>query len=166
MKLLFLAIRTLFYDLDASSLFDDIKNHNNNFISGDFVNLASWTARTFTKSELRSLKDYIMQECKCGKSPKWHHMLNLLHKFATKCLINNEGTPVVVFDKLQEWRELSLLLGEDLLTTAFLASNHKSGGKAPVSFDWPNVISHNNSDINLELEQGLCDTHPYLSAYS
>ena len=163
MNLLFLAIRTLFYDLDASSLFDDIKNHNNNFISGDFVNLASWTARTFTKSELRCLKDYIMQECKCGKSPKWHHMLNLLHKFATECLINNEGTPVVVFDKLQEWRELSLLLGEDLLTTAFLA-DHKLGGKSPVSFDWPNVISHGNPAINKELDQGLCDTHAHLKA--
>lgn len=164
MKLLVPAIRTLFYDLDASSLYAEIKNHTNSFITGDFVELASWTARSFTKSELRCLQEYIKQECQCGKNPKWHHMLNILHKFATKCLINNAGTPIVLFNRLQEWRELTLLLGEDLLTTAFMAFNHISGGNAPVSFDWPNIISHDRSNINVELGLGVCDTHAHLKA--
>ena len=40
MKLLVSAIRTLFYDLDVNSLYADIKNHTNSFITGDFVELA------------------------------------------------------------------------------------------------------------------------------
>ena len=92
-------------------------------------------------------------------------MLSLLHKFTTKCLINNAGTPIVKFNRLQDWRELTLLLGEDLLTTAFLAFNHNSGGNSPISsFDWPNIISHNHSNINVELYQGICDTHAHLKA--
>lgn len=164
MKLLVSAIRTLFYDLNINSLYADIKNHTNSFITADFIELASWKARAFTKSELRCLQEYIKQECQCGKAPKWHHMLSLLHKFTTKCLINNAGMPIVEFNRLQDWRELTLLLGEDLLTTAFLAFNHISGGNAPVSFDWPNIISHNHSDINAELNQGICDTHAHLKA--
>ncbi len=164
MKLLGFAIRTLFYDLDVNSLYADIKNYTNSFIKDDFVELASWNARAFTKSELRCLQEYIKQECQCGRAPRWHHMLSLLHKFTTKCLINNAGTPIVEFNKLQEWRELSLLLGEDLLTTAFLAFDHKSGGEAAVSFDWSNVIYHANSVVNTELAQGLCDIHAHLKA--
>lgn len=164
MKLLVSAIRTLFYDLDVSSLYADIKNHTNSFIKRDFVELASWMARSFTKSELRCLQEYVKQECQCDVDPKFHQMLNLLHKFATKCLINNAGTPIVIFDRLQEWRELTLLLGEDLLTTAFLAFDHISGGYKPLTFDWPNIISHNHSRINVELEQGLCDIHAHLKA--
>lgn len=165
MKLLVSAIRTLFYDLDVNSLYADIKNHTNSFITGDFVELASWKARAFTKSELRCLQEYIKQECQCGEPLKWHHMLNLLNKFATECLINDTGMPIVEFNRLQDWRELTLLLGEDLLTTAFFAFNHNSGDNSPISsFDWPNIISHNHSKINVELELGICDTHAHLKA--
>ena len=165
MKLLVFAIRTLFYDLNVNNLYADIKNHTNSFITGDFVKLASWNARAFTKSELRCLQEYTKQACQCGRVPRWHHMLSLLHKFTTKCLINNAGTPIVKFNRLQDWRELTLLLGEDLLTTAFLAFNHNSGGNSPISsFDWPNIISHNHSNINVELYQGICDTHAHLKA--
>ena len=165
MKLLVSAIRTLFYNLDVSSLYNDIKNHTNSFIKRDFVELVSWVARSFTKSELQCLQEYVKHECQCGDNPKWHHMLTLLRKFATKCLNRKDkDEPVVKFDMLQEWRELTLLLGEDLLTTAFLATDHKSGYNVLVSFDWPNIILHDHSSINMELEQGLCDTHAHLKA--
>lgn len=164
MKLLVSAIRTLFYDWDVSSLYADIINHTNSFIKRDFVELASWIERSFTKGELRCLNEYVKQKCQCGDNPKWHHMLTLLHIFATMCLKNNAGSPIVIFDKLQEWCKLTLLLGEDLLTTAFLATNHKSGYNASVTFDWPNIIPHNHSNINAELNQGLCDTHAHLKA--
>lgn len=164
MKLLVSAIRTLFYDWDVSSLYADIINHTNSFIKRDFLELASWIERSFTKGELRCLNEYVKQKCQCGDNPKWHHMLTLLHIFATRCLKNNAGSPIVIFDTLQEWRKLTLLLGEDLLTTAFLATNHKSGYNASVTFDWPNIIPHNHSNINAELNQGLCDTHAHLKA--
>lgn len=164
MKLLVSAIRTLFYDWDVSSLYADIINHTNSFIKRDFVELASWIERSFTKGELRCLNEYVKQKCQCGDNPRWHHMLTLLHIFAKRCLKNNTGSPIVIFDKLQEWRKLTLLLGEDLLTTAFLATNHKSGYNASVTFDWPNIIPHNHSNINVELNQGLCDTHAHLKA--
>ena len=164
MKLLVSAIRTLFYDLDVSSLYADIINHTNSFIKRDFVELASWINRSFTKGELRCLNEYVKQKCQCGDNPRWHHMLTLLHIFATRCLKNNAGSPIVIFDTLQEWRKLTLLLGEDLLTTAFLALNRNSGGCAPTLFEWPNIINHDYSSINAELNQGLCDTHAHLKA--
>lgn len=164
MKLLVSAIRTLFYDWDVSSLYADIINHTNSFIKRDFVELASWIERSFTKGELRCLNEYVKQKCQCGDNPKWHHMLTLLHIFATRCLKNNAGSPIVIFDKLQEWRKLTLLLGEDLLTTAFLALNHNSGGCTPTLFEWSNIINHDYSSINAELNQGLCDTHAHLKA--
>lgn len=164
MKLLVSAIRTLFYDLDVSRLYADIKNHTNTFIKGDFAKLSSWTARPFTKSELHGLQEYIKQECHCGTNPKFHQMLHLLPKFANKCLINKSGLPIVRFSRIQEWRELTLLLGEDLLTTTFLAFYYSRVRPKLIVFDWPNIISHNQSNINTELNQGLCDTHAHLKA--
>mgnify|MGYP003539096103 CR=1 FL=1 len=90
-------------------------------------------------------------------------MLTLLHIFAKRCLKNNAGSPIVIFDTLQEWRKLTLLLGEDLLTTAFLATNHQSGYNASVTFDWPNIIPHNHSIVRISEKPVISNTSITLS---
>ena len=121
MNLLISAIRTIFYDIDVGTLQKDINHHTNSFLKGDFAELASWIARSFTKSELTCLQKYIQQQTGCNKNQNWHQMINLLPLFANTCLINKNGCPYVLFEEIQNWRQLSLLIGEDVLTTSFLA---------------------------------------------
>lgn len=165
MNLLISAIRTIFYDIDVGSLQKDINQHTNSFFKGDFAELASWIARSFTKSELTCLQKYIQQQTGCNKNQNWHQMINLLPLFANTCLTNKNGCPYVLFEEIQSWRQLSLLIGEDVLTTSFLAFDvAKSKGVSPTSFAWPNIISHTQEEINAELDKGLCDTHAHLKA--
>lgn len=162
MDLLQSAIRTLFYDVNIERIFQDIKNDSCTFLKCDFASLSAWTTQTFTRSELALLQSYIVQNT-IEVTPKWHHSMRLLDLFIKRCLErNNINLPVVKFDKLQYWRSLSLLLGEDLLTTYFLASNVKDN---PInSYDWPNIIGHNEEIINNVLKKSLCDVHAHLKA--
>ena len=162
MDLLQSAIRTLFYDVNIERIFQDIKNDSCTFLKCDFASLSAWTTQTFTRSELALLQSYIVQNT-IEVTPKWHHSMRLLDLFIKRCLErNNINLPVVKFDKLQYWRSLSLLLGEDLLTTYFLASNVKDN---PInSCDWPNIIGHNEEIINNVLKKSLCDVHAHLKA--
>jgi hypothetical protein len=161
MDLLQSAIRTLFYDVNIERIFQDIKNDCCTFLKCDFASLSAWTTQTFTRSELALLQSYIVQNT-IEVTPKWHHSMRLLDLFIKRCLErNNINLPVVKFDKLQYWRSLSLLLGEDLLTTYFLASKKDN----PInSYDWPNIIGHNEEIINNVLKKSLCDVHAHLKA--
>lgn len=163
MDLLQSAIRTLFYDVNIERIFQDIKNDCCTFLKCDFASLSAWTTQTFTRSELALLQSYVVQNT-IGVMPKWHHSMQLLDPFINICLDkNNVNLPIVKFDKLQYWRSLSLLLGEDLLTTFFLAS--KTSKNNPItSYDWPNIIGHNEEKINNVLTESLCDVHAHLKA--
>ena len=165
MDLLTSAIRTVFYDVDLNYLQKDINNHTNSFLKSDFAELASWTTRTFTKSELSCLQNYVLQQAHCGQNAKWHQMINLLPLFVNTCLKNQGGRPFVIFAEIQRWRELSLLTGEDILSSSFLAFDvARNGGTNPTSFDWPNIIPQQNTAINSVLDKGLSETHAHLKA--
>lgn len=125
----------------------------------DFASLSAWTTQTFTRSELSLLQSYVLQNTTGTKSPKWHHAILLLNRFTKDCLKEgNPGQPIVCFEKLQYWRELSLLLGEDLFTTSFLAEKQVN------RFNWPNIIEHDETQINVVLQGKLCDIHAHLKA--
>lgn len=165
MDLLTSAIRTVFYDVDLNYLQKDINNHTNSFLKGNFAELTSWISRTFTKSELSCLQKYVLQQAHCGQNAKWHQMINLLPLFTNSCLMNQGGKPFVIFAEIQRWRELSLLIGEDILTSSFLAFDVvMNGGVVPASFDWPNIIPHQNASLNSVFDKGLSETHAHLKA--
>lgn len=98
MNLLISAIRTIFYDIDVGTLQKDIKLHRNSFLKSDFAELASWIARSFTKSELTCLQKYIQQQTGCSQNLNWHQMIKLLPLFTNTCLTNKNGCPYVLFE--------------------------------------------------------------------
>lgn len=99
MNLLISAIRTIFYDIDVGTLQKDIILHRNSFLKGDFAELTSWIARSFTKSELTCLQKHIQQQTGCSQNQNWHQMIKLLPLFANTCLTNKNGCPYVQFEE-------------------------------------------------------------------
>lgn len=159
MDLLQSAIRTLYYDVNIDRVFQEVGQSCCTFLNCDFASLSAWTTQTFTRSELSLLQSYVLQNTTGTKSPKWHHAILLLNRFTKDCLKEgNPGQPIVCFEKLQYWRELSLLLGEDLFTTSFLAEKQVN------RFNWPNIIEHDETQINVVLQGKLCDVHAHLKA--
>lgn len=75
-----------------------------------------------------------------------------------KIVKNDAGEPCVEFKGLQSWRNVVKCTGEDLFTTSFLA---EEAGSVRKDFCWPNVIGHNNGEINKALDKGVSDIHSH-----
>lgn len=75
-----------------------------------------------------------------------------------KIVKNDAGEPCVEFKDLQSWRNVVKCTGEDLFTTSFLA---EEAGSVRKDFCWPNVIGHNNGEINKALDKGVSDIHSH-----
>lgn len=73
--------------------------------------------------------------------------------------------PLVHFKDLFRWREITQLLGEDLLTCALLAFCDRKTSEKERCFDWPSVIHNDNPHLSyLFREKGLCELHSHLKA--
>lgn len=164
MDLLQSAIRTLYYDVSIEKLIQEVKQGCCTFLKRDFASLTAWTNQAFTRSELALLQTFVLQKTACGANPKWHQLFLLLNEFSNRCLTYDaDSFPLVKFKELLYWRNIAILLGEDVLTTSFLAYNAVKT-KEISAFDWPNVIGHNEQTINQALDDGICDVHAHLKA--
>lgn len=89
-------------------------------------------------------------------------VFGLLHEFG-KCTLKQEGHNVVVnYTDLLRWRELSHLIGEDVLTTCFLAQRDKVSRHQRTFFSWRPVLSTNNHRLKKMLEKGVAENHFHL----
>ena len=149
----------MYYDYPIENAFGMIvgKDSSGNFL--DFFNrLACIEDDGFNTSEMTAYKDYLKEQLGPHQSPI-QQFVGLPYLFAKEILQKDEDErPCVVFDSLFKWREVVKCLGEDLFTTAFLA---REDAKARKDFFWPNVIGHNNENLNKILDRGLSDIHAH-----
>lgn len=106
------------------------------------------------------------------------HIFNVLFQIAEELLRFCDGKPTVKFRHLFRWRETTQLLGEDLLTTAFLAYSRKNRqrydllahgampGREQIRFtQWPTVLHNDNPHLHYIFNQvRLCELHSHLYA--
>lgn len=89
----------------------------------------------------------------------------LLNKFASAVLTcDSLEAPRIKFQHLLRWRELTLMVGEDLLTLPYLARIDCLRRNERRLFCWPNVLEHDNFRLNAILEDQLSDTHCHINA--
>ena len=161
MDLISTSIRTIFYDSNVAEVFYDMKKTKHAYIEKYFNKLAAAQDGHFTLTEYNALRDYVKQTIGVSDNYRWSSFFNLLPSFNTECLSLNGKEPVVEYNSLMRWRELSLLLGEDILTTSYLARQNVTG---PLTFDWPNVLRHNSVEVNALMDNGVADIHAHLKA--
>ncbi|WP_297808848.1 hypothetical protein [uncultured Alistipes sp.] len=168
MDLLSASIRTVFYDTAVSSVVQDLRERRASHLEREFAKQISWRETAFTQTEAKNLADFVRSEVtaetSCDRPVKRHHCFRLLPRFTSLCLKCVDAHPVVRFEKLGPWRELSLLTGEDLLTTSFLAHPDRNDGMRPADYAWPNIIRHDHEALNDVLSAGLTDIHAHLKA--
>lgn len=93
-------------------------------------------------------------------------VFNVLLHFSTIALTEQNGQPVCRFDSLLRWNDLSALLGEDILTTSYLASKDIVERYQRKSFVWNHTIGHNNMAMNALLARPMADLHAHLKGSS
>ena len=100
---------------------------------------------------------------KCGNQK---NIFQTLAFFACEMLEDERDEPLVRFRDLFRWRDTSQILGEDLLTCAFLAFMDRelieNSGR---SFEWPSVLHNDNPHLTyLFKTKRLCELHSHLNA--
>lgn len=93
-------------------------------------------------------------------------VFNILLYFSAKCLSIKDGDPLCQYHYLLRWHLLTTQVGEDLLTTSFLASRDSVLDKERKSFDWASFVGHDCKELNYIFEKPMAELHMHLKGSS
>lgn len=93
-------------------------------------------------------------------------VFNMLLHFSSECLMLRDGEPVCRYEYLLRWHILSSNIGEDILTTSYLASHDFHWSQEHKSFDWDAFIGHDCKEINELFEKPMAELHMHLKGSS
>jgi adenosine deaminase len=165
------AIKTLFYDYPVETAMKELLSNNDSYMD-IFSDITRWRNSAFTVSEWNLLKGVLRDEWLKSTPDRNEkpisHILNIIQPVCEKLLtIDSQREPRVEFDNLFRWRDIVLMTGEDMFTTAFLAKRDiltmESTPERKI-FLWDRVLPHNNRQLNEILNRGLSDVHAHLYA--
>lgn len=137
-----------------------------------FVRHAADRSALFNSDQLELL--YTMFEttwlCPCrSEFPIWERPRNIFHSLLhfTENVLRHENQRVLVrFGQLLRWRELSCVVGEDLLVCAFLAAKDAEIGYKRTDFVGPAVCRCDDLDLKDLAANGYADLHFHLKGSS
>lgn len=121
--------------------------------------------RRYSIDELENLHSLLRQEMKSDLDGRTS-VFQLLFHYSQTVLKLEGGVPVCRFSELLDWRSISLQLGQDLFTTAFLAWQNYRSGSGSDFFSWPAIIRTDNLRLQELLKQGLTENHFHLNGSS
>ena len=164
MDLLSVGLRTIFYDINIAEVISDLRDGEHAYLDDHFSKLSVLHEHNFTLTELNSLRDYVKQKVGASDKYHWSAFFGLMPDSCKECLTLNGNIPVVEYGLLYRWRDLSMLLGEDVLVASYLGNHFKNQDAVNLTFDWPNILNHNNISINEAMAEGVTDIHAHLMA--
>ncbi len=102
-----------------------------------------------------------------GRSARKKEQLQLnvfdaLTAFDYSVLMEENGEPVCQYQHLLRWREMIVVLEEDLFITSFFALKDLISGNKRRDFFWRPVIGHNNFALNSLVAKGVAENHFHL----
>ena len=163
------AIKACFYDYPRASVSKMMREVQYDQYCSRIADIAKWNTPEFTLTEQRLLSDIIsekwMKRSLGGdiEGSEMSRVFLMLNHFSDEVL--NDGIePTVRYENLLRWHQTSLPIGENLLTCAFLAEKDLQKGYSRTSFAWPDILRHDNEDLNRILDGGLSDIHAHLFA--
>lgn len=180
------SIKALFYDYPVEAVvkaIDKSRNYKDDYLD-ILPQLVRWREDAFTTTEARLMENLSqdiwmhMDEKNAAQGytdipdttniPFIYRPFLLVRHMAEELLEQDAETlhPVVKFEELLRWKDVTLFLGEDLLTTAYIAqkditTEHR---RQTTVFDWPDYINHNNQELNDVLQKGMTDLHSHYNA--
>lgn len=114
------------------------------------------------------ISNWMMRDKNCLPM-KFHpkdSVFNVLLHFVSRNLLLKDGDPVCRYPSLLRWHTLTTHLGEDLFTTALLASRNNETNYKRQYFDWKAYIDHDSKEINALLKKPMAELHMHLKGSS
>lgn len=116
----------------------------------------------YNADEIENVHDLLETNWKKLEYVKNDTVFNVLANFTKHVLLDEKGEPIVKYDMLLKWRQLSYQLGEDLLTSAYFAYNDFVESYERTIFAWKPIITTNNKRLKAMLEKGSAENHFHL----
>ena len=92
-------------------------------------------------------------------------LFHLLYTFGRRHLTISQGMPICRYRHLLSWQELTRQLGEDILTTSFLAKADLDAGlpaEIRTKYQWPAYLHHDNKALNQLMQKEVSELHAHL----
>lgn len=93
-------------------------------------------------------------------------VFNVLLNFSSEVMSTSSMVPVVKYDSLLRWHDVTNLLTEDLFTTSYLASKDAAFRRSRSHFDWKPCVDHDNTTLNSIFSQPMAELHSHLKGAS
>lgn len=116
----------------------------------------------YSDTENTGLYQYAKNNLHGNRQENHANVFEILPTLADELLLMNEDVPVCNYTKIGHWRKVSTNIGEEICVCAFLANRRRKGYELSHSLLWPNVLNHNNLQLNRIMESGLAENHFHL----
>lgn len=90
-------------------------------------------------------------------------VFELLRRYSEALLTTDGRQPLCRYERVLRWRKSSLILSQDLFTTAYAASEDLKKGRHRKDFVWPAIIGTDNNRLAQIAVQGLAENHFHLN---
>lgn len=164
------AIQTLFYDYPVE-LAVEVLDRNDDQCLDAFPLLSRWRDMEFTMSEwnllVQMVKDQWLNQKPFivnGRDGISKFLLALESVAAKLLTVDAHSEPLVRFEQLFRWRDITLRLGEDALVLPYLAKLDASQNRDRKLFLWPDILHHDNKTLDANLLLGVSDIHAHYNA--
>lgn len=164
-------LRIVFGRIQPEALINTLLNGNSCGMKADSHNIDRLAYRHFsmdmlkelTYEEVDALHDHMAERIQirgkdCGRS-----VFALLPDYTLNVLRMDGTEPVCRQDQILNWRSCYLYLGQDLLTTAYLAYVDIAHRRVTRDFIWPSQIRSDDARLASILEKGLAENHFHLN---
>lgn len=115
-----------------------------------------------SEDEQRNNYNLMCQQMK-DQDNKNPSVFRLITDLARRMLVLDGDEIKCEFEQLLRWREVSLQLGQDFFTCAYLADYDSRRGQETRCFSWLPIIKSNNDRLHNILKEGIAENHFHLN---
>jgi adenosine deaminase len=165
------SIELLFRKINTETIVTEIGNTDLSVLpfqtklKNDFIEFGRASSPHYSKSEWENIVQKLEEDWLLNaEKPVFGEgsVFSLLIHFTIQALSVHENVPTIVSAHLLRWRELSYVLGEDLLICAHFGYIDSKKKTQRDFFGWAPVISTDNIEIKNILNKGIAENHFHL----
>lgn len=161
----------LFVDVSISDILELLSGSNPSAALSKETLLSAYWKNKFNESnnrysidELAAMWDFLSSNClvEDNKDMTSIHAAYLLGHVAKMILKENQYEPLCKFENLLRWQDISLYMGEDVFTTAFLAAKDAVSNRPRDYYTWSAITRTDNFRLRQLLQKGVAENHFHL----
>lgn len=116
------------------------------------------------QSEDERMNNFLLMKQTMEADPKYEtSIFQLITDASKKMLVYGNNEIRCKFDEMLRWREISLQMGQDFFTCAFLADYDLNRGSTTQFFAWLPIIVSDNDRLHNILKKGMAENHFHLN---